>query len=238
MIFPAIDLLDGQSVRLYQGDYQQATLVNHSPVEQAQLIESAGLGHLHLVDLDGSKAGQPVNLPVIEEIRAATDLKIELGGGIRNLDQVQQYLASGIDRVIIGSAAVKDPEFLQAALDQYGPDKIVVGVDGRDGQVMVAGWQEGSGQSFDQVLDKVTQQGARQVVVTDVSQDGTLAGPNIKLLADLQDRFPQVNIIASGGISSIQDIKNLQAAGIQDVIVGRALYSGDVTLAQLREVDG
>lgn len=238
MIFPAIDLLNGQSVRLYQGDYEKETTINPDPLKQAKQIESAGLKHLHLVDLDGAKEGKPVNLNVIQSLREQTNLFIELGGGIRTLDQVNQYLNIGINRVIIGSAALTHPELVRTAVAKYGSDKIVVGVDGRDEKVATQGWLENSDTSFDDIVEAMLSVGVLNFVVTDIARDGTLSGPNIELLSRLQNKFPKSNIIASGGIANIKSVTDLQASGIHDIIVGRALYDGDVTLAQLKEVDG
>ncbi|MDI6497451.1 1-(5-phosphoribosyl)-5-[(5-phosphoribosylamino)methylideneamino]imidazole-4-carboxamide isomerase [Leuconostoc suionicum] len=238
MIFPAIDLLNGQSVRLYQGDYEKETTINSDPLKQAKQIESAGLKHLHLVDLDGAKEGKPVNLSVIQSLREQTNLFIELGGGIRTLEQVNQYLNLGINRVIIGSAALTHPELVRTAVAKYGSDKIVVGVDGRDEKVATQGWLENSDTSFDDIVEAMLSVGVSNFVVTDIARDGTLSGPNIELLSRLQNKFPKSNIIASGGIANIKNVTDLQTSGIHDIIVGRALYDGDVTLAQLKEVDG
>ncbi|MGX4593928.1 1-(5-phosphoribosyl)-5-[(5-phosphoribosylamino)methylideneamino]imidazole-4-carboxamide isomerase [Leuconostoc sp. JNUCC 76] len=238
MIFPAIDLLNGQSVRLYQGDYEKETTINSDPLKQAKQIESAGLKHLHLVDLDGAKEGKPVNLNVIQSLREQTNLFIELGGGIRTLEQVNQYLNIGINRVIIGSAALTHPELVRTAVAKYGSDKIVVGVDGRDEKVATQGWLENSDTSFDDIVEAMLSVGVSNFVVTDIARDGTLSGPNIELLSRLQNKFPKSNIIASGGIANIKNVTDLQTSGIHDIIVGRALYDGDVTLAQLKEVDG
>lgn len=236
MIFPAIDLRNGQSVRLYQGDYNQETVINSDPITQAQQIQATGLTHLHLVDLDGAKSGRPINLDIITALRQNTTLFIELGGGIRSLAQIQQYLSLGINRVIIGSAALTHPELVTEAVARFGAESIAVGVDGRQEQVATDGWLTASSTTFSEIIQAMQAVGVMNFIVTDIERDGTLGGPNIALLSRLQQQFPETNIIASGGISTIKDIEDLQTAGIKDIIVGRALYDGNVTLPALKEV--
>lgn len=236
MIFPAIDLRNGQSVRLYQGDYNQETVINSDPITQAQQIQATGLTHLHLVDLDGAKSGRPINLDIITALRQNTTLFIELGGGIRSLAQIQQYLSLGINRVIIGSAALTHPELVTEAVARFGAESIAVGVDGRQEQVATDGWLTASSTTFSEIIQAMQTVGVMNFIVTDIERDGTLGGPNIALLSRLQQKFPETNIIASGGISTIKDIEDLQTAGIKDIIVGRALYDGNVTLPALKEV--
>lgn len=236
MIFPAIDLRNGQSVRLYQGNYNKETVINSNPITQAQQIQAAGLTHLHLVDLDGAKSGRPINLDIITALRQNTTLFIELGGGIRSLAQIQQYLSLGINRVIIGSAALTHPELVTEAVARFGAESIAVGVDGRQEQVATDGWLTASSTTFSEIIQAMQAVGVMNFIVTDIERDGTLSGPNIALLSRLQQQFPETNIIASGGISTIKDIEDLQTAGIKDIIVGRALYDGNVTLPALKEV--
>ncbi|MCC7669693.1 MAG: 1-(5-phosphoribosyl)-5-[(5-phosphoribosylamino)methylideneamino]imidazole-4-carboxamide isomerase [Leuconostoc pseudomesenteroides] len=236
MIFPAIDLRNGQSVRLYQGNYNKETVINSNPITQAQQIQAAGLTHLHLVDLDGAKSGRPINLDIITALRQNTTLFIELGGGIRSLAQIQQYLSLGINRVIIGSAALTHPELVTEAVARFGAESIAVGVDGRQEQVATDGWLTASSTTFSEIIQAMQAVGVINFIVTDIERDGTLSGPNIALLSRLQQKFPETNIIASGGISTIKDIEDLQTAGIKDIIVGRALYDGNVTLPALKEV--
>lgn len=236
MIFPAIDLRNGQSVRLYQGNYNKETVINSNPITQAQQIQAAGLTHLHLVDLDGAKSGRPINLDIITALRQNTTLFIELGGGIRSLAQIQQYLSLGINRVIIGSAALTHPELVTEAVARFGAESIAVGVDGRQEQVATDGWLTASSTTFSEIIQAMQAVGVINFIVTDIERDGTLSGPNIALLSRLQQKFPETNIIASGGISTIKDIEDLQTAGIKDIIVGRALYDGNVALPALKEV--
>lgn len=236
MIFPAIDLRNGQSVRLYQGNYNKETVINSNAITQAQQIQAAGLTHLHLVDLDGAKSGRPINLDIITALRQNTTLFIELGGGIRSLAQIQQYLSLGINRVIIGSAALTHPELVTEAVARFGAESIAVGVDGRQEQVATDGWLTASSTTFSEIIQAMQAVGVINFIVTDIERDGTLSGPNIALLSRLQQKFPETNIIASGGISTIKDIEDLQTAGIKDIIVGRALYDGNVALPALKEV--
>jgi len=238
MIFPAIDLKAGQSVRLYQGDYNQTTLINADPVVQAQQITAAGLRQLHVVDLDGAKSGQPENIATVTAIRAAFNGILELGGGIRSYDLAQRYLKLGVDRLILGSAALTDPALVQQLLADFGGDRIVIGVDGQNGQVAINGWLEQSQTKMSQLIATMMASGAKHFIVTDVARDGTMTGPNVALLAQLQAKLPNANLVASGGIRNLTDVQTLQAMGIRDVIIGKALYEGTVTLAELAEVDG
>ncbi|MDR3191064.1 MAG: 1-(5-phosphoribosyl)-5-[(5-phosphoribosylamino)methylideneamino]imidazole-4-carboxamide isomerase [Lactobacillaceae bacterium] len=235
MILPAIDLLDGKSVRLFQGDYNAVTTVNADPIAQTQTIQAAGLNALHVVDLDGAKAGTTTNLATITEIRANFAGFIEVGGGIRTMETIQQYQTIGINRVILGSAALKNPLLVTQAVAEFG-ELIAVGIDGKDGFVATEGWLEQSAVSFADLLAQMQQRGVKNFIVTDIARDGTLTGPNVELLAQLQTQFKTANIIASGGIAKIDDVLALQAAGINDVIVGKALAAGKITLAQLKEV--
>jgi len=238
MIFPAIDLKAGQSVRLYQGDYNQTTLINADPVVQAQQITAAGLRQLHVVDLDGAKSGQPENIATVTAIRAAFNGILELGGGIRSYDLAQRYLKLGVDRLILGSAALTDPALVQQLLADFGGDRIVIGVDGQNGQVAINGWLEQSHTKMSQLIATMMASGAEHFIVTDVARDGTMTGPNVALLAQLQAKLPNANLVASGGIRNLNDVQTLQTMGIKDVIIGKALYEGTVTLAELAEVDG
>ncbi|MFD1421010.1 1-(5-phosphoribosyl)-5-[(5-phosphoribosylamino)methylideneamino]imidazole-4-carboxamide isomerase [Lactiplantibacillus songbeiensis] len=237
MIFPAIDLKAGQSVRLYQGDFSQATLINADPVVQAQQINAAGLQQLHLVDLDGAKSGRPENLATVAAIRAAFNGTLELGGGIRSYDLAARYLKLGVDRLIIGSAALTDPALVKRLLTTFGGERIVIGVDGQDGQVAINGWLEQSQTKMSTLIQTMMASGAKHFVVTDVARDGTMQGPNLNLLGQLHAQLPQAQLVASGGIRNVADLQTLQAMGIADAIIGKALYEGSVTLAELAEVD-
>ncbi|WP_367341654.1 1-(5-phosphoribosyl)-5-[(5-phosphoribosylamino)methylideneamino]imidazole-4-carboxamide isomerase [Limosilactobacillus sp.] len=237
MIFPAIDLQKGRSVRLFQGDFKQSRLVNGKPLEQAALINWRGIHCLHLVDLDGAKAGQPQNLKTVQQIAGRFQGMMEIGGGIRTSETIEQYLNSGISRVILGSVALKDPDFTKAALQQFGPDKIVIGVDGRDGKVATEGWLDQSVMPMADLIGEMVAAGAQTFIVTDVAKDGMMSGPNIDLLASLQKKFPDANIVASGGIRNLADIRALQKAGIKDMIAGMSLAQGTLTLQEVKEVN-
>lgn len=236
-VFPAIDLLNGQSVRLYQGDYKQVTPVSTDPVAQAKSFEKAGLTRIHLVDLDGAKVGQPQNNAVVAQIVAKTNLFTEIGGGIRNLETIATYLNLGINRVILGSSALKNPELVKTAVAQYGSTKIVVGIDGQNGRVATEGWLDQSQVQMSALLGAMAQVGVTQFIVTDISRDGTLQGPNIELLASLQNQYPKTTVVASGGVANYQNLIDLNEAGLTDVIVGKALVKGTITLAQLAEAE-
>lgn len=237
MIIPAIDLQGGNSVRLYQGQFNEKTLVNASPVAQAQAINAAGISCLHLVDLDGAKNGRPQNLETIKQIRQQFSGQIELGGGIRDRQTVDQYLKLGIDRIILGSLVVKKPQLAKSLIKKLGPDKIVVGVDGKDGLVATEGWLNQSTLTMADLINEMADAGATQFIVTDISKDGTMKGPNTSLLANLQEQFPKVNIIASGGIRNRADITHLQNAGLKDMIAGKSIYEGTLTLKEVAEVN-
>lgn len=237
MIYPAIDLQNGSSVRLYQGDFKQETLVSADPIRQARLIREAGIGGLHLVDLDGAKTGQPQNFELVSQIVKVFAGETEIGGGIRNEQTIRRYLKSGVDRVILGSVALKDPKFTKQMLEKFGSRAITIGVDGRNGQVATDGWLNQSTTSMADLIAVMTDAGAKRFIVTDTATDGTLTGPNIELLEGLQQKFPEVRIVASGGVGSLDDLKKLKQAGLKDVIVGKAIAAGKVTLEQIAEVN-
>lgn len=237
MIFPAIDLKNGQSVRLFQGDYQAVTTINDDPMQQAKQIELSNVKQLHLVDLDGAKGGQPENLAIIRQIRRTFTGFLELGGGIRTYQIAQQYLKLGIDRIVIGSAALKDPQLVKQLLDDFGASRIAIGIDGKNGQVATEGWLEQSNVKMRNLISKMDKFGAKNFIVTDVSRDGTMKGPNLNLLADLKKEIPQVNLIASGGIRNIEDLRALKRIGIDQSIIGKALFEKTISLAQILEVE-
>lgn len=237
MIFPAIDLHNAQSVRLYQGDYAQVTLIDKDPVAQAKKISAAGVDQLHLVDLDGAKTGRPENYTVISDIRQNFPGFLELGGGIRDEKIARMYLDLGINRIIVGSAAIKNPDFVKKLLKDYGGDRIVIGVDGENGQVAVNGWIEQSDVKMSDLIKNMMDFGAKSFIVTDVDRDGTMQGPNLDLLMDLYQKLPTANLVASGGIRNLKDLHNLKALGINDVIIGKALYEKTITLKDIAEVE-
>ncbi|WP_099225335.1 1-(5-phosphoribosyl)-5-[(5-phosphoribosylamino)methylideneamino]imidazole-4-carboxamide isomerase [Listeria costaricensis] len=233
-IYPAIDLKNGRCVRLYQGDFAQQTVVNEDPVAQARAFKQEGATFLHIVDLDGAVSGTPVNLPLIEQMIEATGLPVQVGGGIRSHAQIDAYLSAGTRRVIIGSKAVADPAFVQEAVRRY-PQQIAVGIDAKNGRVATHGWLEVSEISYLDFAEQMEQLGTRTIIFTDISRDGTLAGPNLEALAALKKRV-QAEIIASGGVSNQDDLVKISRLGIEGTIAGKALYSGNLTMSQALEV--
>ena len=227
IILPAIDLFGGQAVRLYQGDYNQMTVYDADPLHTVAQFEAAGATHLHLVDLEGAKTGQTTNLPTIERIAAQTGLFVEVGGG---MDTVRRYLEAGASRVILGTAAVTDPDFTAQAVAQYG-DKIAVGADLKDGKVAIKGWLETSQNTWETFFDQMQALGVRTMICTDISRDGAMEGTNRALYRTLAQRY-SMDIIASGGVSSLEDIRALKAAGVAGAIIGKAYYTGAIDLAQ------
>jgi phosphoribosylformimino-5-aminoimidazole carboxamide ribotide isomerase len=236
IILPAIDIKDGQCVRLYQGDYSQATTYDANPVQVAQRWQSAGANWLHVVDLDGAAAGHPVNIEMIRSMRASTSLHIELGGGMRSLDHIEQVLDLGIDRVILGTIALTNRALLEEALERWG-ERIAVGLDARNGRVAISGWRETSQVQATTLATELNANGVQRFIYTDIARDGALKGPNLDALREMQ-RVISCSLIASGGVSSIEDLRSLAALGIEGAIVGKALYTGDVDLATaIREIE-
>lgn len=233
-IFPAIDLFDGKAVRLYKGEYQNMTVYNDHPLEVAKDFVSNGATCLHLVDLQGAKEGDTPNFEVVKSIVENTSLFTEVGGGVRNLNVIEKYLSVGVDRVILGTSAVTDNEFLSQALKLYG-DKIAVGVDIKDGYVAIKGWTEKSAFSGIDFCAKMQDVGVKTIICTDVSRDGAMQGTNHQLYKTLTEKFT-LDIIASGGVSSMDDIVRLKAQGVYGAIVGKAYYTGAIKLDQAIKV--
>ena len=234
ILYPAIDLVGGKAVRLYKGDYAQMTVYSEDPVSVAKDFQAAGATRMHLVDLEAAKSGIPANAETIRAIAEGTGLFLEVGGGIRNMDILETYLSLGVDRAILGTAAVTDPRFLEAAVEKYG-DKIAVGVDLKDGFVAIKGWTETSELTAGAFFEKMQALGVRTVICTDISRDGAMQGTNHSLYKTLSESFA-LDIIASGGVSSIEDITRLAAQNIHGAIVGKAYYSGSLDLKQAIEV--
>ena len=228
IILPAIDIIDRKPVRLYQGDYAQKEIVGSSVMEQAKNFEQSGAEYIHLVDLDGAKEGKRVNHEIILETAHALDVPVEVGGGIRTMAQIESYLENGIDRVILGTSAMEDPQLLQDALRRYG-ERIAVGIDCRDGLVYGRGWLEASELHYITFAKQLEEMGVQTVIVTDISKDGTLSGPNTDMLAALKEQSG-MRIIASGGIRSIEDIAALKQLGLYGAITGKAMYYGTLDL--------
>ena len=232
-IYPAIDLYGGKAVRLYKGDYAQMTVYSDDPVSVARDFAAAGASHIHLVDLEGAKIGKPANLDTIAKIVEATGLFAEVGGGIRDMETVDSYLSIGVSRVILGTAAVKDPVFLQAALDKYG-EKIAVGVDLKDGYVAIKGWTETSEIKAEDFFEKMQNMGVKTIICTDISRDGAMKGANRELYRELSSKFA-IDLIASGGVSSMEDVTALAEMKLHGAIIGKAYYIGAVDLKQAVE---
>lgn len=228
IILPAIDIIDRKPVRLYQGDYAQKEIVGSSVMELAKNFEQSGAEYIHLVDLDGAKEGKRVNHEIILETAYALDVPVEVGGGIRTMAQIESYLENGIDRVILGTSAMEDPQLLQDALRRYG-ERIAVGIDCRDGLVYGRGWLEASELHYITFARQLEEMGVQTVIVTDISKDGTLSGPNTDMLAALKEQSG-MRIIASGGIRSIEDIAALKQLGLYGAITGKAMYHGTLDL--------
>lgn len=238
IIIPAIDLIDGKCVRLTQGDYSQKTIYNDNPVEVAQSFEDAGLKRLHLVDLDGAKAGKVTNWKVLEAITKATRMEIDFGGGIKNREDVDIVLGSGAKYATIGSLAVKNEPLFSSWLSSYGADKFLLGADVKGEQITISGWLETTELSVFKFMENYIQKGVQQVFCTDVSKDGLLQGPSLLLYKKIIAEFPMLRFIASGGVSCLEDLIALKEIGCYGAIVGKAIYEGKIaleTLSQLNE---
>ncbi len=234
LIFPAIDLFEGKAVRLFKGDYAQMTIYNENPLAVAADFKAAGATHIHVVDLEGAKSGETPNIDTVTALSAIDGLFVEVGGGIRSMAVVERYLSAGVDRVILGTAAVKDEAFLREAVARYG-EKIAVGVDIKDGFVAIKGWTESSGLEAMAFCEKMQNIGVRTLICTDISKDGAMQGANHALYRALSERFG-VQIIASGGVSSMEDVEKLAALGLYGAIVGKAYYTGAIQLSKAIEV--
>lgn len=233
ILFPAIDLYEKKAVRLYKGDYQQMTVYSENPIEIAQAFSSAGATHIHMVDLEGAKDGTTPNLSVVEQVARETDLFVEIGGGIRSMDTVARYLDCGVSRVILGTAAVTDPAFLETAVKTYG-DKIAVGADVKDGMIAIKGWLESSSYTLEAFMERLEALGVSNVICTDISKDGAMKGTNRQLYRDLSKKY-SVSITASGGVSTLDDIKALRKMDLYGAIIGKAYYTGAIDLKQALE---
>ena len=229
-IFPAIDLYGGKAVRLFKGDYANMTVYSDHPIEVARAFEAAGAHYIHMVDLEGARDGGTPNLAVVAEVARETSLFVEIGGGIRDMATVEAYLAAGVSRVILGTAAVNDPAFLDAAIAAYG-DKIAVGADVKDGYIAIKGWLEQSAYTLEAFLSEMQARGVRTVICTDISKDGAMAGTNRELYRTLSAAY-QMDIVASGGVSSIEDVRALAEMGLYGAIIGKAYYTGAIDLAE------
>ena len=234
LIYPAIDLFSGKAVRLFKGDYAQMTVYNENPEEVALDFKNNGATHIHLVDLEGAKTGETPNLPTVVKIKKSTGLFCEIGGGIRSNEVIDRYISAAVDRVFLGTAAVTNEGFVEEAVAKYG-DKIAVGIDIKNGLVAIKGWTETSDLDAFDFCEKMEKIGVKTVICTDISKDGAMQGTNHQLYRDLSNKF-SLNIIASGGVSSIEDIEKLSALKLHGAIVGKAYYTGAINLKEAIEV--
>jgi len=232
-IIPAIDLIDAKCVRLSQGDYNQKTVYNENPLEVAKMFEDAGITRLHLVDLDGAKAKHIVNHKVLELISSKTKLIIDFGGGLKTDEDLRIAFESGAQMVTGGSIAVKDPSTFESWITKFGAGKIILGADALNGKIAVSGWQEDSGEDILPFIKNYVEKGILQVISTDISRDGMLTGPSFELYNEIMNEFPSLELIASGGIATMDDIFKLNEMGIPGVITGKAIYEGRISLKEI-----
>ncbi len=232
-IIPAIDIIDGKCVRLTEGDYSQMTQYNSTPLEMAMIYQDHGIERLHVVDLDGAKAGKIINWKSIEEIASHTKMTIDFGGGVKTIEDVQRIRALGVQFVTVGSMAVKRADMFQDWLVAFGADRFMLGADVKDGKIMISGWQEQSSMDVLPFIKGYVQKGIQHIFCTDISKDGKLQGPAIDLYKTLKEHFPTVHIIASGGVSSIDDLYLLDEIQCDGVIIGKAIYENRITLSDL-----
>jgi len=234
IIFPAIDLYDKKAVRLLKGDYNQMTVYSENPCEIAKDFEENGATHIHIVDLEGAKTGGTPNIETVKEIVSRTSLFCEIGGGIRSMETVDKYIGAGIKRVILGTAAVENEDFVKECTDKYG-DKIAVGVDIKDGYVAIKGWVEKSRFECFEFCEKMQNLGVKTLICTDISKDGAMMGTNHDLYRRLSEKF-DIQIVASGGVSSMEDVKKLRELDIYGAIIGKAYYTGAISIKEAIEV--
>lgn len=232
-LIPAIDIIDGRCVRLTKGDYEQKTIYSDSPVDIAQKMEAIGFKRLHVVDLDGAKSRHIINTAALQSIATTTSLIVDFGGGIKTDHDIETAFGNGASMVTIGSIAATNPELLDTWIERYGADRIILGADVRDGRISINGWKEDSELELLHFLDRYVKRGIRNVLCTDISRDGTLTGPAIPLYKDIMKAFPELHLIASGGVSCMEDIEKLDEAGIPAVVFGKAIYEGRIDMKKL-----
>jgi len=232
-IIPAIDLIDGKCVRLTKGDYNAMKEYSSDPVEVARQFEGAGIKRLHLVDLDGAKASHVVNIDVLRKICQNTSLQVDFGGGVKTEEDLNKVFDAGAQQATAGSIAAKDPDKVKQWIQDHGSDRIILGADVLDEKVMVSGWQQSSGLDLFDFLQNFLEAGARWVICTDISKDGVMAGPSFELYTKITDRFSDINLIASGGVTTMSDLEQLKANKLYGAIIGKAYYEGKLSLQQL-----
>ena len=236
IIYPAVDVKDGKCVRLVQGRFSDETIYSENPVEVALKWEKLGAPYLHVVDLDGARTGEPQNIAVISEMAVKLGIPIQLGGGIRSIESIEIILCKGIERIILGTSAVKDPQLVKKALGTFEKN-IAIGIDAKNGMVAIEGWAKTSEFTAVGFAKKMEDLGAKTIIYTDISRDGMLAGPNLKAMEEMV-KAVNIDVIASGGVSRLEDIKNLKSVGVAGAIIGKALYTGDIDLKQALEAAG
>ncbi len=234
IILPAIDLFDKKAVRLYRGDYNNMTVYSENPIEIARDFEACGATHIHMVDLEGAKDGTTPNIDIVRQVATETSLFVEIGGGIRSMETVEKYFDAGVKRVILGTAAINDQDFLRTAVAKYG-EKIAVGADVKDGCIAIKGWLENSGVTLDDFMAQMQAIGVRNIICTDISKDGAMRGTNLELYRELSAKY-SMDITASGGVSSMNDVKELRKMQLYGAIIGKAYYTGDIDLRDAVEV--
>jgi phosphoribosylformimino-5-aminoimidazole carboxamide ribotide isomerase len=229
---PAIDLLNGQAVRLHKGSYQEVTVYNESPLKQAKIFKDAGFQHIHVVDLNGAKEGRFVNLPHIKAMINELGISVQTGGGIRSFSDVEMLLQAGLSKVICSSMAIRNEKDWVKTLEQF-PEHMILGMDLKKGKIAYSGWLQTADESVESLLNRMIESGLKEVLCTDISKDGTLAGPNVELYKKLKSQFPHIQLIASGGVASVADLHELSAANLDAVVVGKAYYENRITLAEM-----
>jgi phosphoribosylformimino-5-aminoimidazole carboxamide ribotide isomerase len=236
-IIPAIDIIDGKCVRLTKGDYAQQTVYNEDPLEVARQFEDAGIKRLHMVDLDGAKAGKIINLKVLENVSAATNLEIDFGGGVKTIADLSNIFSAGASMVTIGSLAVKHPEILEEWVMEFGTQRFMIGADVLEGKIKISGWLEDGGIDVFAFIGRMLSLGVTNIFCTDISKDGAMEGPSIELYKQIMEEHPEVNLVASGGVSNMDDVILLKEIGCTGVIIGKAIYEGKVSLQQLLKLN-
>ncbi len=234
-IIPAIDIIEGKCVRLTQGDYSQKKIYNENPLEVAKMFEEAGIKFLHLVDLDGAKSGRIINTDVLEKIAGKTKLKVDFGGGIKRDEDIRKAFDCGARQVTCGSIAVKEPGTVLEWVEEYGANKLIIGADVKDRKIAVHGWKETTTLEIEDLLHTYIPEGLEYVICTDIATDGMLTGPNFRLYEEIMDTFPSVRLIASGGVSSVDDLQKLKTMEVDGVIIGKAIYEGKISMEQLTQ---
>jgi phosphoribosylformimino-5-aminoimidazole carboxamide ribotide isomerase len=234
-IFPAIDIIDGKCVRLTQGDYEQKKIYNEDPLAVAQQFEEAGIKQLHVVDLDGAKAGHVVNWKTLELLAKRTSLTLDVGGGIKTREEATKLFETGVSQINIGSMAVKNPEVLKQWLHEFGPERIILSADVRNEHIAINGWQDNSTLHIVSFVQQFLEDGLRYVTCTDIATDGMLTGPNVLLYKKIRQQFPSLHLIASGGVSALNDLRDLEKIGVYGAIVGKAIYETKISLSELKD---